>query len=71
MIPLTNKEITSYENQKVCHICKGKFCNDKSKKKVKNHCRYTGKSRRAAHSEYNLRHKVAKEIPVVFHNGST
>ena len=26
MIPLTNKEIKSYEKQKVCHICKeGRF----------------------------------------------
>ena len=34
MIPLTSKEIKSYERQKVCHICKEKFCNDKNKKKV-------------------------------------
>ena len=33
MIPLTNKEIKSYEKQKVCHICKKKFCYDKNKKK--------------------------------------
>ena len=33
MIPLTNKEIKSYEKQKVCHICKEKFCSDKNKKK--------------------------------------
>ena len=32
MIPLTNKEIKSYEKQKVCHVCKEKFCNDKNKK---------------------------------------
>ena len=24
MIPLTDKEIKFYEEQKVCHICKGK-----------------------------------------------
>ena len=29
MIPLTNKEIKSYEKQKVCHICKKKLCYDK------------------------------------------
>ena len=28
MIPLTNKEIKSYEKQKVCHICDEKFCID-------------------------------------------
>ena len=29
MKPLTNKEIKSYEKQKVCHICKKKLCYDK------------------------------------------
>ena len=29
MISLTNKEIKSYEKQKVCHICKKKLCYDK------------------------------------------
>ena len=71
MIPLTNKEIKSYEKQKVYHICKEKFCNDKNKKKVRDHCHYTGKCRGAAHSRCSLRYKVPKEIPIVFHNGST
>ena len=71
MIPLTNKEINSYEKQKLWHICEKKFCYDKNQKKVRDHCHYTGKFRGAAHSECNLRYKVSKEIPVVFHNGST
>ena len=33
MIPLANKEIKFYEKQKVCHICKKKFCDNKNKKK--------------------------------------
>ena len=37
-------------------------------RKVRNHCHQTRKFRGAAHSECNLRYK---EIPVVFHNGST
>ena len=40
-------------------------------KKVRDHCQYTGKYRGAAHNICNLRYKVPKEIPVVFHNGST
>ena len=32
MTPLTNKEIKSYEKQKVCHIYEKKFCYDKIKK---------------------------------------
>ena len=38
--------------------------------KVRDHCHYTGKYRAAAHSICNLRFKIKKEIPVVFHNGS-
>ena len=43
MIPLTNKEIKSYEKQKVCHIREEKFCNNKDKKNVTDHCHYTRK----------------------------
>ena len=68
MIPLTDKEKESYENQKICHICKKEFNNDN---KVRDHCHYTGKYRGAAHNKCNLRYKIPKEIPVVFHNGST
>ena len=39
--------------------------------KVRDHCHCNGKFRGAAHSIYNLRYKTPKEIPVVFHNGST
>ena len=39
--------------------------------KVKDHCHYTGKLRGPAHNICNLRYKTPKEIPTVFHNGST
>ena len=39
--------------------------------KVRDHCHYTGKYRGDAHNICNLRYKVPKEIPVVFHNGFT
>ena len=78
MIPLTNKEIGSYENQETCHVCKKEFCIDednkkefKLKQKVRDHCHYTGENRGVAHSICNLRYKISKEIPAVFHNGST
>ena len=45
-------------------------CNKKHHK-VGDHCHYTGKYRGAAHNICNLRYKVPKEIPAVFHNGST
>ena len=39
--------------------------------KVRDYCHYTGKYRGAAHNICNLRYKIPKEIPVVFHNGYT
>ena len=72
MIPLTKKEEENYNNQKVCYICKKEFdTSDKKHHKVRDHCHYTGKYRGAAHNICNLRYKIPKEIPIVFHNGST
>ena len=50
-----------------------KFCVDKddeNKRKVKDHCHYTGKFRGAAHSKCNLNYKVPKDIPIIIHNAS-
>ena len=69
MISLTNKEIKSYEKQKVCPICGKEFCDDKNKKseydiyhKVRDNCQYAGKFRRAANNICNLRYKVLKKF---------
>ena len=72
MIPLTTKDKIYHNKQKICYICKKEFNNnDKKQQKVRDHCHYTGKYRGAAHNICNLRYNVPKEIPVVFHNGST
>ena len=71
MISLTTEEKVHYNKQKVCYICKKVFNNDKKQQKVRDHCHNTGKYRGAAHNICNLRYKVPKEIPAVFHNGST
>ena len=53
-------------------ICKEKFCgDDKNKKKVRDHCHFTGKFRGTAHNGCNWRYKVPKEIRIVFPNGLT
>ena len=72
IIPLTDEENDSYKKQKVCYICKKEFNTDKNEKnafklyrKVRDHCHYTEKYRGAAH---NVRYKISKEIPIVFHN---
>ena len=72
MIPLTKKEEIYHNKQKVCYICKKEFdTSDKKHHKVRDYCHYTGKYRGAAHNICNLRYKISKEIPIVFHNGST
>ena len=78
MIPIVNKEIKSYEKQKVCYISEKKICDDKNKKsendlyhKVRDHCHYSGKFRGSAHDICNLRYNMPNKIQVVFHNGST
>ena len=67
MIPLTKEEDDNYNKENICYICKKEFNNDK----VWDHCHFTGKYRGAAHNTCNLRYKVPKNIPVIFHNGST
>ena len=72
LMPLTNEKKIHHE-QKICNICKKGFSIDNNNKKyhkVKDHCHYTGKYRGAAHRTCNLRYKIPKEIPAVFHNGS-
>ena len=76
MVPLTKEENKSYEKQEEFHIYEEKFCMDKddedyiNRKKVKDYCHYTGKSRGAAHSKCNLNYKVPKDIPIIIHNAS-
>ena len=78
MISLTAEETKSYEKQKVFYICKKELCTDEIDKnkfklncKIRDHCYGTGKFRGAAYNICNLRYKIPKEIPTVFHHGST
>ena len=64
--------------KKNCYICKKIFSTDKNDEnvfklyhKVRDHCHCTGEFRGAAHSICNLRYKTPREIPIIFHNGST
>ena len=71
-IPLTTEAKIYHNKQKICYICKKEFViSNKKHHRVRDHCHYTGKYRGAAHNICNLRYKVPKEIPVVFHIGST
>ena len=74
MIPLTKEENKSYKEQETYHICQEKFCKDdenyKNKRKVNDHCHYTGKFRGAAHNKCSLNYKIPKDIPIIIHNAS-
>ena len=61
------KEENQFEKETRCWICKGEF-DDKNKKKVKDHCHYTGRYRGAAHNLCNLNYRKPNFTPVVFHN---
>ena len=74
MIPLTEEEKNWHNMQKFVIYVKKYLVliiTTKNIIKVKDHCHYTGEYRGAAHDICNLRYKIPKEIPVVFHNGST
>ena len=66
MAPLTKSQLKEYKQATKCHICFKPF--SEKKRKVRDHCHYTGLYRGAAHSSCNLKYKIPNYIPVVFHN---
>ena len=77
MTPLTDDQNKYCDEQKELYICQNKFCLIKIKKwnlnyrkKVRDHCHFTGKFRGAAYCICNLNYEVPQEIPVKIHNGS-
>ena len=53
-----------YDNSTLCHICNEELGEDS----VRHHCHLSGKFIGAAHEVCNLKYKVPKFFPVVFHN---
>ena len=66
MEPLTKPQLKAYNRVTKCHICFKPF--REGNQKVRDHCHYSGKYRRAAHSLCNPQYKIPTYIPVVFHN---
>ena len=56
-----------YDNSTLCHIGNEELGKDR----VSDHCYLSGKFRGAAHEVCNLKYKVPKFFPVVFHNLSS
>ena len=63
-IRITKEERQGFQRATVCHICENPLNNDK----VRDHCHLTGRYRGAAHSQCNLKFKLPKFYPVIFHN---
>ena len=59
-----------YHNATHCHICEEELeeTDDKNYRRVRDHCHLTGKFRGAAHSMCNLKYRLPKFYPVIFHN---
>ena len=74
MNSLTKEQQESYENSKICYICKEKFENkylkDKKYRKIRDHyhyCHYTVEYRGAAHSICNLKYSVPRKNLIAFY----
>ena len=64
---MTREDKMTYKKATHCHICEEEIDKDKDKK-VRDHCHLTGKFRGAAHNKCNLKFKIPKFYPVIFHN---
>ena len=65
MILLTKEQQESFENVKICYICKeklkNKYVKDKKYCKFRNRCHYTAEYRGAAYSICNLKYSAPKK----------
>ena len=61
---MTTQDEEIYNNSQICWICNEELNTDK----VRDHCRITGKFRGAAHNQCNLKLKIPKKLPIIFHN---
>ena len=61
---MTIEDEDNYQNSQDCQICNEKIDKDK----VRDYCYITGKYRGAAHSQCNLKLRIPKKLPIIFHN---
>ena len=71
---LAKEQQNSYENEKICYICKeeleNKYLKYKNCGKVIDHCHDTGEYGGTAYSICNSKYRVSKSISIIIHNGS-
>ena len=61
---MTMHDKMAYDNSTLYHICNKELGEDRAR----DHCHLSGKFRGATHEICNLRYKVSRFFPVVFHN---
>ena len=61
---MTTQDEEIYNNSQICWICNEELNTDK----VRDHCHITGKFRGSAHNQCNLKLKIPKKLPIIFHN---
>ena len=61
---MTIEDENNYQNSEDCWICIEKIIEDK----VREHCHITSKHRSPAHSQCNLKLKIPRKLPIIFHN---
>ena len=70
----TDEDMNNFYEANICWICKEEFDDTPNKNgyrkngKVRDHCKFTGKYRGAAHNICNLKYRKPNFTPVVFHN---
>ena len=65
---MTWEDRMTYKKATHCHICEEEIKDEDVYRKVRDHCHLTGKFRGAAHSICNLKYRLPKFYPVIFHN---
>ena len=63
---MTIDDVERYQNSQICWICNEKINNDKDKER--DHCHITSKFRGDAHKKCNLKLKIPRKLPIIFHN---
>ena len=70
---LTNEQQNSYQNSKICYICKVKFEDKHATEniycKVRYYCHYRGEQRGTAHVICNIKYSVPEITTIVSRNG--
>ena len=61
---MTSEDEEIYNNSHICWRCKQELNTDN----IRDHCHITGKKRGAAHSQCNLKLRIPRKLPIIFHN---